>query len=188
MNKVNQWKKELDRLASLLNTLPLEKTVKWGSDVYTYEGRNVVSYGGFKNFFALWFFNGVFLKDKHKVLISAQEGKTKSLRQWRFTSMEEIDEKKILSYVKEAIEVEKKGLKMAPQKTTAPQLPETLAKALAADKKLKSAFDTLSPSCRKEYILYIAEAKQEATRERRVAKIKEMILEGKGLNDRYKKG
>lgn len=187
MDKVNQWKEELDRLAGILNKLPLEKTVKWGADVYTYEGKNVVSYGGFKNFFTLWFFNGVFLQDKHKVLINAQEGKTKSLRQWRFTSLDEIDEKKIIAYVTEAIAVEKKGLKIAPQPAPEVEMPAEFAAALSKSKKLKTAFEKLRPSCKKEYTMYIAEAKQAATRERRIEKITPMILAGTGINDHYKK-
>lgn len=106
-----RWSEELSVLASIIQKSPLEKGIKWGAEVYTWNGRNVVSYGGFKNFFSLWFYNGVFLEDKYKVLVTASEGKTKSLRQWRFTSGKEIDEKKILEYIFEAIEIEKKGLK-----------------------------------------------------------------------------
>jgi len=64
----------------------------------TYNGKGMWSInGGFKNYFTIWFYNGVFLKDKYKLLVTASEGKTKSLRQWRFTSMDEIDEKKFSS-------------------------------------------------------------------------------------------
>lgn len=75
----DKWGEELSYLSSIIQKTPLEKTVKWGSDVYTFNGKNVLSYGGFKNYFALWFYNGVFLQDKYNVLISAQEGVTKSL-------------------------------------------------------------------------------------------------------------
>lgn len=186
MDKTNQWSEELEQLASILNKFDLVKTVKWGADVYTYNGRNVVSYGGFKNFFTLWFHNGVFLKDKYRVLINAQEGKTKSLRQWRFTALEEIDEKKITAYVKEAIEIEKKGLKVAPAPSTPVEVPEILGAALEKNKKLKTAFGKLTPGRQKEYLLYITEAKQEATKLKRLEKITPMILEGAGLNDRFK--
>lgn len=186
MDKINQWSEELERIASILNKFDLIKTVKWGADVYTYNGKNVVSYGGFKNFFTLWFHNGVFLKDKYRVLINAQEGKTKSLRQWRFTSMKEIDEKKITEYVREAIEIEKQGLKIAPVRSTPVEMPELFATALHKNKKLQSAFDKLTPGRQKEYLLYITEAKQEATKLKRLEKITPMILEGVGLNDRFK--
>jgi len=76
MQKNERWTEELAIIANIISKLPLEKTIKWGADVFTFNGKNVVSYGGFKNFFGIWFYNGVFLKDKYKVLVSAQS-KTK---------------------------------------------------------------------------------------------------------------
>ena len=186
MQNNKQWAEELESLASIINKLPLEKTIKWGAEVFTYNGKNVVSYGGFKNYFMLWFFNGVFLEDKYKVLINAQEGKTKSLRQWRFTSITEINENKITEYINEAIEIEKKGLKISPEKFVEIPVSELLEKELKKDKNLKSAFGKLTPGKQKEYIVYINEAKQEATKLKHLEKIKPMILQGIGLNDKYK--
>ena len=186
MQNNKQCTEELENLASIINKLPLEKTIKWGAEVFTYNGKNVVSYGGFKNYFMLWFFNGVFLEDKYKVLVNAQEGKTKSLRQWRFTSIDEIDENKITEYINEAIEIEKKGLKISPDKFVAIPISEILEKEFKNDKTLKSAFEKLTPGKQKEYIVYINEAKQEATKLKRLEKIKIMILQGIGLNDKYK--
>jgi uncharacterized protein YdeI (YjbR/CyaY-like superfamily) len=182
----NQWSEEVALLSAILDKTPLEKTTKWGSDVYTSNGKNVVSCGGFKNFFTLWFYNGVFLEDPYKVLISASEGQTKSLRQWRFTSKEEIDEKKILSYVNEAIEIEKKGLKIKPAKFSTVPPPGILSTALKNDKAFNLAFEKLTPGKQKEYILFINEAKQEATKMRRLEKIIPMILQGMELHGKYK--
>lgn len=181
------WSKEIELVASIINKLPLEKAIKWGAEVFTYNGKNVVSYGGFKNFFTIWFYNGVFLEDKYKVLVNAQEGKTKSLRQWRFISIDEIDEKKIIAYINEAIEIEKKGLKISPEKFVEITVSEILEKELKNDKNLKLSFEKLTPGKQKEYIVYINEAKQEATKLKRFEKIKLMILDGIGLNDKYKK-
>lgn len=186
MQNNTQWSEELDVIASIINKLPLEKTIKWGAEVFTYDGKNVVSYGGFKNFFTLWFYNGVFLTDKYNVLVNAQEGKTKSLRQWRFTSISEIDEKKITEYIYEAIEIEKKGLKIAPEKFKAIPVSEFLEAEFKNNNDLKNAFDKLTPGKQKEYNVYINEAKQEATKLKRVEKIVPMILQGMGLNDKYK--
>lgn len=80
MNNNVQWHEALERIKSIIRQTELEETIKWGTEVYTYEGKNVVSCGGFKNFFSLWFYNGVFLKDKYKVLVSAQEGETRTAR------------------------------------------------------------------------------------------------------------
>ncbi len=186
MSAVNRWEEELVLLQSIADKAGLDKALKWGIDVYMHEERNVFAFCGFKSHFALWFYNGVFLKDKYKVLVNAQDGKTKSLRQWRFTSKEEINEQRILEYVREAVAIERKGLKLAPEKTDEPPLPDILKAVFRKNKALKLAFDQLTPGRKKEYLLYIQEAKQEATRQKRIERIMPIILAGKGLNDRYK--
>src|SRR5687768_15659821 len=92
------WAEELDMLKNILHNTPLVETTKWGGPTYTYNGKNVLGLGGFKNFFTIWFYKGVFLKDEAGLLVNANEGTTKSLRQWRFTSIDEIDEKLVLHY------------------------------------------------------------------------------------------
>ncbi|WP_264565030.1 DUF1801 domain-containing protein [Flavobacterium sp. N3904] len=111
MDKTNIWKTELDLLKSMIAKTELVETTKWGGPVYVFNAKNVIGIAGFKHFFAIWFFKGVHLKDPNKKLVNAQEGITKSMRQWRFTSKEEIDEETILSYIAEAIEIEKQGIK-----------------------------------------------------------------------------
>lgn len=181
-----QWAEELELLAFIIAKSPLEKTFKWGSDVFTFNGKNVLSYGGFKNYFALWFYNGVFLEDPFKVLVNAQEGVTKSLRQWRLTSIDQIDEAKILAYIQEAIEVEKKGLKLKSEKPKPVEIPQLLSNAFASHPSLAEAFFKLTPGKQKEYIAHLNAAKQEATQLNRLEKMKPMILQGIGLNDKYK--
>lgn len=107
MNKINEWKEELKMLQTIISKTELVETTKWGGLVYTINGKNVLGISGFKSFFTIWFFNGVFLKDEQKLLVNAQEGVTKFMRQWRFTSKEEINEKLILLYIHEAIDHEK---------------------------------------------------------------------------------
>jgi len=186
MEQNQNWKEELNKLAEIISQTPLKKTIKWGTEVYTYNGKNVVSYLGFKNFFSLWFYNGVFLKDEYKVLVAASEGKTKSLRQWRFTSIEEIDERKVLEYIFEAIENEKRGLRIAPEKFKPLPLPAIFEDLLLKDESLKLKFEKLSQGKQKEYVVYITEAKQEVTKLKRIEKVVPMILQGIGLNDKYK--
>jgi uncharacterized protein YdeI (YjbR/CyaY-like superfamily) len=103
MDKINQWKEELDVLKSIIAKTPLIETTKWGSSVYVHNGKNVIGIAGFKHFFTIWFFDGNQLKDEKKVLINAQEGITKSMRQWRFNTKNEIDPELILHYIEEAI-------------------------------------------------------------------------------------
>ena len=142
--------------------------------------------GGFKKFFTIWFWNGVFLKDNAKVLVNANEGVTKGLRQWRFTSKEEINEKLILQYINEAIANEKAGLSIKPEKKEALKC-SYFEKKLNEDNSLKTAFENFSPYKQKEFWEYMATAKQEKTKETRFEKIKPMILENIGLNDKYRK-
>ena len=106
-NKNHLWETELELLKDIISKTELVETTKWGGIVYTFNKRNVIGLGGFKDYFTIWFYNGVFLKDENKFLINAQEGVTKNLRQWRFTSKDEINEKLILAYIAEAIENEK---------------------------------------------------------------------------------
>ena len=186
MDKINQWSEELNCLTEILDKSGLEVVVKWGAPVYTLNGKNIVACGGFKNHFALWFYNGVFLKDPYKVLSSGTEGKTKALRQWRFSSMDEIDEKKITEYIKESVENAKAGKELKPAKFKAVAIPELLENKLNSDAEFKSAFEKLTPGKQKEYNLYIEEAKQEKTKLARIEKIKPMILNGIGLYDKYK--
>ena len=187
MQNNQQWAEELVRIADILAKSGLPTSIKWGAEVFTYQGKNVVSYGGFKNFVSIWFYNGVFLSDPYRVLVTASEGKTKSLRQWRFSSIDEIDEAKILKYVREAIDIEVKGLKLAPEKHQPAEVPQLLAEALSDNPDLKAAFEKLTSGKQKEYCLYVAEAKQEATKRARIEKIKPMIQKGEGLHDKHRR-
>jgi uncharacterized protein YdeI (YjbR/CyaY-like superfamily) len=185
-DKVNQWGEELALLRNIIQKTELVETNKWGGEVYTLNNKNVLGIGGFKNYFTIWFFNGVFMKDEAQVLVNANEGVTRALRQWRFTSANEVNEKLIMHYLREAIENEKNGLSIKPEKKEAMHC-EFFGAALKDDKKLNVAFEQLTPFKQKEYWEYIATAKQEKTKVTRLEKIKPMILEGLGLNDKYRK-
>ena len=136
---------------SILRDLALKtkviETLKWGSPVYTAEGKNVFWIARFKNHFGLGFFNGMFLKDPKKVLINVQEGKTQAMRHWKFKSIGEIDPPIIVKYINEAIENEKKGMRLIPRKKKKSELiiPELLKEALAENPKMEKAFIALSP-------------------------------------------
>ncbi|MEQ3689975.1 MAG: DUF1801 domain-containing protein [Flavobacterium sp.] len=185
-NKTNQWNGELEVLKAIVVKTNLIEEIKWGGPVYTYNGKNVIGIGGFKSYFGIWFFNGVFLKDEKKLLINAQEGTTKSLRQMRFNSIDEIDEKVILHYIKEAIKIEEKGLALKPQKKEKIQS-NFLNNEFKENSELKTAFEQFSPYKQREFLEYIESAKQDKTKATRLEKIKPMILSNIGLNDKYRK-
>ena len=179
-----EWAEELMLLRNILLNTELEEGVKWGGPIYMIKGKNVVGLGAFKSYVGLWFHQGVFLKDEAGVLVNASDGKTKGLRQWRFNSMDEIKVDLVLSYVKEAIQNQKEGKEIKPKRKKV-QMEEVLAKALQ-DEDLMKAFQAFKPGLQREFMEYINEAKQEATKVRRVEKIIPMIREGVGLNDRYR--
>ncbi|WP_035694698.1 DUF1801 domain-containing protein [Flavobacterium soli] len=184
-DKVNDWAEELDLLQSIIAKTEVVETIKWGGLTYTVNGKNVLGIGGFKNFFTIWFYQGVFLEDKNKVLVNANEGVTKALRQWRFFSKEDINESLILLYIKEAIANSKAGKEIKPEKKKA-IVSELFNKELDADKLLAEAFATFSVAKQNEFLEHIESAKQEKTKLSRIEKIKPLIFQKIGLNDKYK--
>ena len=183
----HQFKKEIAALRELVLKYDLEETFKWSFPTYTLDGKNVLSICKFKKHFGIWFFNGVFLTDKNKVLENAQEGKTKAMRQWKFKTKNDIDESLVITYIKEAIENQKAGKVVSPKKsTTQIPIPEALLAEFKKDAKLKAAYEALTAYKQKEFNEYIVTAKREATKLKRLEKIIPIILEGKGLNDKYR--
>lgn len=183
--KDSKNKEVLLKLRGILNKLELEETIKWGSPVYTWGGKNVIGVGSFKEYAGLWFFNGVYLNDDAKVLVNAQEGVTKALRQWRFDSVSEIDEDLVKAYCIEAIENQKAGKELKPEKKKL-SIPEELQAVFKSTPALKKAFQGFSPGKQREFADHISQAKREATRSSRLEKIIPMIMEGRGLYEKYK--
>lgn len=186
IQKKKGWEKELIFLREIIGKTELVETIKWGSPVYTIEGKNVLGMAAFKSYVGLWFFQGVFLSDPHQLLVNAQDGVTKALRQIRFQSIEEMDASILLEYILEAIHNQKDGKEVNPLKAKELILPAELEEALTTDKQLKTAFYKLTPGKQKEYAEYIEKAKREATKLSRLEKIIPMILNGVGLHDKYK--
>lgn len=184
-DKNNNWTEELELLKSIIVKTELVETTKWGGIVYVVNGKNVLGIGGFKNYFTIWFFNGVLLQDKKQFLVNAQEGVTKSLRQWHFRSKEEVNEAVVLDYINEAIANEKQGKTSRPEKKEL-IVSEFLQKELDADENLANAFLKFSPYKQYEFLEYIETAKREDTKRSRIEKIKPMIKENIGLNDKYR--
>jgi len=186
IKKHSNWNKELNVLRKLFQQTELKEEVKWGAPAYTYNGSIVSGLGAFKNHYAIWFHQGVFLKDTKKQLVNAQEEKTQALRQWKFTSEDTIDSKLVLTYIKEAIENAKAGKKLKPQRKKKLVIPAILKEAFNNNKKLTQKFHSLTPGKQREYADHIGSAKREATQQSRLDKCIPLILESKGLYDKYK--
>ena len=170
-NHRDNWKDCVDLMEQIVQEIGLQKEFKWGTNIYTFQGKNVIAWGGFKHFFSLWFYNGVFLSDPEKKLISASKGKTKALRQWRFTDVSEMDKSKIRSYILESIQTIKDGKTIKIEKNITVEPIGLLKEILKSDNSLEQAFSALSPGKRKEYAEYIEEAKQDKTKQNRIEKI-----------------
>ncbi|RXG28947.1 YdeI/OmpD-associated family protein [Leeuwenhoekiella palythoae] len=174
-------------LRTIVKQTELVETFKWSAPVYTIDGKNVAGIGKFKHHFGVWFFNGSLIKDKYGRLHNAQEGKTKALRQLRYTDASEIKEDELLYYLNEAISNQKKGLEVKAAKPVKKVvLPTELTQAFSENQNLEKAFKALTPGRQKEYAEHIASAKQEKTRRSRLEKATPLILDGKGLHDKYK--
>ena len=189
ISKNEQWQEVLLLLREILLSTKLEETIKWGIPVYSIEKKNVVGMGSFKAYVGLWFYQGVFLTDDKQKLINAQEGVTKAMRQWRFSSVEEIlsEKETIKLYLKEAILNQEQGKGIKPERNKALLIPAELEVILTTNSALKQAFEAFSLSRKREFTEYISEAKRVETKQKRLDKIKPMILEGIGLNDKYRK-
>lgn len=184
LKRNERWQSEMTALRALLLECPLTEDLKWGVPCYTLDGKNVVLIHAFKDYCALLFHKGALMKDPDGVLIQ-QTDNVQSARQIRFTSLDEIHRMQnlIKSYVHEAIEVEKAGLKVAYKPVAEFAVPEEFERALAADDALKSAFEALTPGRQRAYLLHFSSAKQSATRQNRIEKCRPKIMAGKGLDD-----
>ena len=183
-SKAQKWQKELEKLRTIILDCQLTEELKWGVPCYSFQESNIVLIHVFKEYCALLFFKGALLNDTNGILIK-QTKNTQAGRQIRFTNVREIVEMETIlkAYIYEAIEVEKAGLKVNFKKTTEFIIPEEFQNKLDEIPALKTAFDALTPGRQRAYILYFSEPKQSKTRESRVEKCTQQILNGKGLND-----
>lgn len=183
-DNAKQWQREFEKLRSIALDIGLEEEVKWGCPCYTYHGKNVFLIHGFKEYCALLFFKGALLNDSEKILIQQSEN-VQASRQIHFTSLQEITdlEKVIKTYMYEAVEVEKAGLKVVLKETKEFEIPEEFQHQLDENIELRTAFEALTPGRQRAYLLYFSAAKQSKTRESRIEKYIPQILRGKGIND-----
>ncbi len=184
LSESDKWRKEFEKLRSIILDCQLTEELKWGRPCYTFQNENIVLIHGFKEYCALLFFKGVLLKDAHGILIQQTEN-VQAGRQIRFTSVREITGMTTLlkTYIREAVEVEKAGLKVPHKKTSEFNVPEEFQRKLDDNPALKTAFGALTPGRQRGYLLYFSAPKQSKTRESRVEKCTRQILSGKGLND-----
>jgi uncharacterized protein YdeI (YjbR/CyaY-like superfamily) len=182
--KEKRWSTEFAALRQLCLASGLNEELKWGQACYDLDGRNVVLIHGFKDYCALLFMKGALLKDPKGILIQ-QTKNVQAARQIRFASLADINKQKaaVKAYLREAIAVEKSGVKVEMKSAAQFDVPEEFLKPLDDDPRLAEAFHALTPGRQKGYLLYFAGAKQSTTRAARVEKHVPRILKGLGLDD-----
>ena len=182
--KQTKWQDAYSELRTLALDCNLTEELKWGCPCYTVEKRNIILIHGFKDYCALLFMQGALLKDAKKILVQQTEN-VQSARQIRFKNLEEILKNKttVKAYIKEAIAIDKAGLKVELKKTTEYNIPEEFQIVLKDMPELKTAFQALTPGRQRGYLLYFSAPKQVKTRETRIEKYLQQILDGKGLDD-----
>jgi len=182
--KPQKWHDEFVALRNILQPFQLQETIKWGWPCYMLQEKNVVLMHGFKDYCALLFFKGALLSNEDGLLIQ-QTPNVLASRQIRFTGVKEIIQlkRKIAKHIKKAIEVEQKGLTVAPRPANACAIPVEFDELLKQNNALQKAFYALTPGRQRAYLLYFSQAKQSSTRLNRIQKYLPYILVGKGLND-----
>jgi uncharacterized protein YdeI (YjbR/CyaY-like superfamily) len=184
LRRQDKWHAEFEKLREILLDTGLTEDLKWGQPCYALDGKNVVLMHGFKEYCAILFHKGVLLQDPKRVLIQ-QTKNVQAARQIRFKSLQEVTKlaKTVKAYVREAIEIERAGLKVQMKKTEDFELPEEFESRLAANAKLKAAFAALTPGRQRAYIFHFSQPKLSKTRAARVEKHAPRILKGLGLDD-----
>lgn len=182
--KAKKWQEEIKALRMIALDCGLVEELKWGVPCYTYENANIVLIHVFKEYCAFLFFKGALLKDASGILVQ-QTKNVQAARQIRFTSIQEIIRMKSIlkAYIHEAIEVEKAGLRVDLKNTTEFNIPKEFQNQLSKSLTMKTAFKALTPGRQRAYLLYFSAPKQSKTRESRVEKYTQHILDRKGLND-----
>jgi len=184
LGRAKKWKEEFEKLRMIVLDCGLTEELKWGVPCYTLQNKNVVLIHGFKEYCALLFFKGALLQDANGILIQQTEN-VQSARQIRFTSVREIVKMKpiLKAYIQEAVEMEKAGLKVKYKKTSDFKIPEELQNKMDEISALRETFYALTPGRQRAYIFYFSQPKQSKTRQARVEKCIQQILDGKGLDD-----
>ncbi|SOE22429.1 Uncharacterized conserved protein YdeI, YjbR/CyaY-like superfamily, DUF1801 family [Spirosomataceae bacterium TFI 002] len=183
-SKKSKWQEEYAELRTIVLSCGLSEELKWGCPTYTVGKSNIVLIHGFKDYCALLFMQGALINDTKGILIQQTEN-VQAARQIRFTNIDEILNKTetIKTYIREAIENDKKGLKVELKKTSEYEVPQEFQAVLDDMPELKTAFESLTPGRQKSYIFYFSSAKQSKTRETRIEKYIPKILDGKGMDD-----
>ncbi len=184
---VRVFSEEISALRAIALSVFTEENMKWGGPCYSHNNKNVAMIFSFKDNCGFSFFKGPLLADEHKMLVAPSET-AQTFRLLRFTNLSQILEKQdeIRSYLFEALEIEKAGLKLAVKAPSEFPFPEELLASFEAAPEFEAAFRALTPGRQKNYLRHFNDAKQSATRTARIEKYKPFIFNGIGMDEAWK--
>jgi uncharacterized protein YdeI (YjbR/CyaY-like superfamily) len=168
----------------------VEEKIKWGMPFFDYKGEMLCHMASFKQHAVMGFWKASLMKDP--VLVENAKSETAMGHLGRITSLKDMpSDKKITAWIKEAMGLNDKGIKLPSKPKPADKkelaVPDYFTKALAKNKKAKQVFENFAPSHRKEYLMWITEAKTEETRNKRMETALEWMAEGKSRLWKYEK-
>lgn len=178
-----RWRAEAKLIRQIALDCGLQEELKWGFPCYMHEGRNIALFQSFKDFCALMFFSGHLLKDP-KGFMKAPGENSQTARRFEFTNVAEVTKAQstIKKFLKEAIKLSPEVTAKPKKKTVSmPEIPVEFQEKLNSNKKLKAAFEKLTPGRQRLYLMHFSSAKQSATRVSRIEKSIPKILNGLGL-------
>jgi uncharacterized protein YdeI (YjbR/CyaY-like superfamily) len=184
---VRVFSEEIAALRGIALSVFQEETMKWGAPCYSHNGKNVAMLFSFKDNCGFSFFKGPLLADTHQMLVAPSET-AQTFRLLRFTKLSQIIEKQeeIRSYLFEALEIEKAGLKLQLKPPTEFPLPDELSIQFEENPQFEAAFKSLTPGRQRNYLRHFNEAKQSATKTARIEKYKPFIFKGIGMDEAWK--
>jgi uncharacterized protein YdeI (YjbR/CyaY-like superfamily) len=165
----------------------IEESLKWSVPAFAYKGL-VGGMAAFKTHASFGFWKAKLMDDPHGLLRPDEKGGMWGLR---LVSVKDLPPQKVLvQYIKHAVALNEQGVKAprgAATRKTPPRAPASFLQALRAEPAARETFEAFSPSQQREYIEWLTEAKQAATRARRLAQAVAWLAEGKPRNWKYLK-
>lgn len=166
----------------------VEEKMKWSMPFFDYNGEMLCHMAAFKQHAVMSFWKASLMKDP--VLMANAQSEVSMGHLGKLTAMQDLpSDKKIAAWIKEAMALNDKGIKVAKPKSTEKKelvVPDYFIKALSKNKKALQTFEAFAYSHKKEYVQWITEAKTDETRNKRMASAIEMLNEGKSRNWKYK--
>jgi len=183
--KVHAWAEELRLLRGIVQESELTEELKWSAPCYTHDGKNILMLSALKESVTVSFFQGAAMKDPENILEKPGEN-SRFARYIRFTDTQTIASLKpaILTYIQEAIEVQKSGEKVDVGNSATLEHPDELIQIFETNPDFEEAFSALTPGRQRGYLLHFTSAKQSKTKTARIEKSMPKIFNGKGWNER----